>query len=130
MNIEHPSASRPLVWSLSLSLLCLMGLPACRLVERGTSQVQISESTLVAQAPAPADPEEAVQPEVELRVLASTSFIADIAQNVAGERLQVDSLIPIGVDPHGFEPAPSDLRRVADSQVLIVNGGGFEEFLG
>jgi ABC-type Zn uptake system ZnuABC Zn-binding protein ZnuA len=37
--------------------------------------------------------------------------------------------MPIGVDPHGFEPTPTDVAKVADSNVLIVNGAGFEEFL-
>jgi len=62
-------------------------------------------------------------------VLAAETFLADIAQNVAGDRTQVASLIPIGVDPHGFQPTPADVRKVADSQVLIINGAGFEEFL-
>jgi ABC-type Zn uptake system ZnuABC Zn-binding protein ZnuA len=63
------------------------------------------------------------------RVLAVETFLADIAQNVAGDRLKVAALIPIGVDPHGFQPAPADVKKVADSQLLIVNGAGFEEFL-
>ena len=37
--------------------------------------------------------------------------------------------MPIGVDPHGFEPTPTDVAKIADSQVLIVNGAGFEAFL-
>ncbi len=64
-----------------------------------------------------------------LKVLATTTFLADIAQNVAGKRLQVDSLLPPGVDPHGFEPTPSDVRRIADADVLIIHGQGLEEFL-
>ena len=64
-----------------------------------------------------------------LRVLASASFLADIAQNVAGERLKVESLIPSGLDPHAFEPTPRDVARIADSQVLVVNGAGFEAWL-
>jgi len=35
-------------------------------------------------------------------VLAAETFLADIAQNVAGDRLRVESLIPPGVDPHEF----------------------------
>jgi ABC-type Zn uptake system ZnuABC Zn-binding protein ZnuA len=62
-------------------------------------------------------------------VLATTSYLADMAQHVAGDRLKIESLIPVGVDPHGFQPAPGDLRRVADSTLLIINGAGFEEFL-
>ena len=64
-----------------------------------------------------------------LKVLATTTFLADIAQNVAGDRLQVASLLPVGVDPHGFEPTPSDIRQIADSDVLIVHGQGLESFL-
>lgn len=64
-----------------------------------------------------------------LKVLAAETFLADIAQNIAGDRLKVAALIPLGVDPHGFQPAPADVKKVADSQVLIVNGAGFEEFL-
>ena len=64
-----------------------------------------------------------------LSVLAAESFIADMAQNVAGDRLNVETLMPLGLDPHAFEPTPQDVGRIADSQVLIVNGGGFEEWL-
>ncbi len=64
-----------------------------------------------------------------IRVLAAESFIADMAQNVAGDRLQVETLMPLGLDPHAFEPTPQDVARIADSQVLIVNGAGFEEWL-
>jgi ABC-type Zn uptake system ZnuABC Zn-binding protein ZnuA len=65
----------------------------------------------------------------DVQVLAAATFLADIAQNVAGERLRVEALIPDGVDPHGFEPTPQDVRRVSESDVLIVNGAGFEAFL-
>jgi ABC-type Zn uptake system ZnuABC Zn-binding protein ZnuA len=61
-----------------------------------------------------------------LDVVASTSFLADIAQNVAGDRFQVQSLVPRGADPHGFEPAPSDLKGVAGADLVIVNGAGLE----
>lgn len=63
------------------------------------------------------------------RVLATETFLADVAQNVADNRFKIEALLPIGVDPHSFEPTPNDVRKVADSQVLIVNGAGFEEFL-
>ncbi len=63
------------------------------------------------------------------RVLAVETFLADIAQNVAGDRLRVETLIPTGVDPHSFEPVPSDVRKVADCDVLIANGAGLEHFL-
>jgi ABC-type Zn uptake system ZnuABC Zn-binding protein ZnuA len=62
-------------------------------------------------------------------VLASTSFLADIAQNVAGDRLVVDTLLPLGVDPHTFQPRPADAAKVAASTVLILNGAEYEHFI-
>jgi len=62
-------------------------------------------------------------------VLASTTFLADIAQNVAGERLQVESLLPFGADAHSYQPIPQDVAKVADSALLIVNGAEYEHFL-
>ena len=60
------------------------------------------------------------------KVLAVETFLAEIAQNVAGERVRVESLIPLGLDPHAFEPTPQDVRKIAESNVLILNGAGFE----
>ena len=63
------------------------------------------------------------------KVLAVETFLADIAQNVAGDRVHVDSLMPAGLDPHAYEPTPKDLAKIADSQVLILNGAGLERRL-
>ena len=80
-------------------------------------------------AAAPENGSQAEAGSASLRVLAANSFLADIAQNVAGDRVTVDSLIPIGLDPHAFEPTPQDVAKIADSQVLIINGAGFEEWI-
>ncbi|MHB1357388.1 MAG: metal ABC transporter substrate-binding protein [Anaerolineae bacterium] len=61
------------------------------------------------------------------RVLAAETFLADIAQNVAGNRLKVESLIPLGVDPHAFEPTPRDVVKIAESDLMIINGAGIED---
>ena len=61
-----------------------------------------------------------------LKVVATTSFLRDIAQNVAADRFTVGELVPIGVDPHEWQPAPSDLVTVSKSDLVIVNGGGLE----
>lgn len=62
-------------------------------------------------------------------LLASVSFLADIAQHVAGDQFTVESLVPLGVDPHSYTPTPQDAARLEDSQVLIINGGEYESFL-
>jgi ABC-type Zn uptake system ZnuABC Zn-binding protein ZnuA len=64
-----------------------------------------------------------------LRVLASTTFLADITQNIAGERAQVESLLPIGADPHSYQAAPADVAKISESDLLILNGLGYENFI-
>jgi ABC-type Zn uptake system ZnuABC Zn-binding protein ZnuA len=64
-----------------------------------------------------------------LNVLASTSFLADIAQNVAGERAQIASLLPLGADPHTYEATPADVVKISESNLLILNGLEYEHFI-
>jgi ABC-type Zn uptake system ZnuABC Zn-binding protein ZnuA len=64
-----------------------------------------------------------------IHVLAVESFLADIAQNVAGDAFVVDTLIPVGVDPHGFEITPQDLVKIQKADILIINGCGFESWI-
>ncbi len=80
-------------------------------------------------APTAAPPAPPTGTPISVKVLAIEGFLADIAQNVAGERVQVETLMPLGVDLHSYEPTPQDVKRVADSNVLIVNGAGAEVFL-
>jgi ABC-type Zn uptake system ZnuABC Zn-binding protein ZnuA len=63
------------------------------------------------------------------KVLAVESFLADITKNVVGSRLEVETLMPIGLDPHSFEPSPGDVAKIAESDILIINGSGFEAWL-
>ena len=62
-------------------------------------------------------------------ILTSTSFLADITRNIAGDRATVDSLLPVGTDPHSYQPTPQDITRIEHSKLLIVNGADYEHFL-
>lgn len=64
-----------------------------------------------------------------LKIIAVETYLADIASQVAGDRLPVESLSPLGLDPHTLEITPRDAARLADADVLIVNGGGLETWL-
>src|SRR5512134_3351024 len=68
-------------------------------------------------------------PPAEVLVLASTTILADITRNVAGDRREVVSLLPAGADPHDFQASPSDVRKVSASTLLVVNGLDYERFL-
>jgi ABC-type Zn uptake system ZnuABC Zn-binding protein ZnuA len=62
-------------------------------------------------------------------ILTSTTFLADITRNVAGDRVEVDSLLPVGTDPHSYQPTPQDVAKITQSKLLIINGADYEHFL-
>ncbi len=64
-----------------------------------------------------------------LKALTSTTFLADITRNIAGDRISVDSLLPVGADPHAYQAAPSDVAKIAESDLLILNGLEYEHFI-
>jgi ABC-type Zn uptake system ZnuABC Zn-binding protein ZnuA len=59
-------------------------------------------------------------------VIAETTYLADIVSNVAGDLVEVESLLPLGADPHAFDPTPRDAATVAKAAALVINSPGFE----
>lgn len=64
-----------------------------------------------------------------LRVVASFSILADLVHQVGGPAVQVTPLVPVGGDPHTFEPRPSDLVQLKAASVMVENGLGLEGWL-
>jgi ABC-type Zn uptake system ZnuABC Zn-binding protein ZnuA len=62
-------------------------------------------------------------------ILTSTPLLADVTRAVAGERVQVESLLGFGVDPHSYQPTPQDAARISESRLIIINGAEYEHFL-
>jgi len=48
--------------------------------------------------------------------------------NVAGDKMKVDILLPPGVSVHDFNCKPSDIKKIADADLLLVNGAGLDDF--
>ncbi len=64
-----------------------------------------------------------------LRVIATTTIVANVVRQVGGELVQVETLLPVGADPHAFDPAPRDLANIAGAHLIFANGAGLEAFL-
>lgn len=64
-----------------------------------------------------------------LRIVATTTIVGDIVRQVAGNLMQVETLLPVGTDPHAFEPRPQDVAAITDADLIFANGAGLEEFL-
>lgn len=70
-----------------------------------------------------------VAQEDRLQIVASYSILGDVVANVAGEAADVNTVMPLGADPHSFTPVHSDLTTLADADVVFVVGALFEEGL-
>jgi ABC-type Zn uptake system ZnuABC Zn-binding protein ZnuA len=64
-----------------------------------------------------------------LKVVATTSIVADVVDHIGGDRIDLTRLMPPGADPHSFEPTPQDVAAVSDAHIVFANGAGLEEFL-
>lgn len=65
-----------------------------------------------------------------LPVVASTNVYGSIVQAVGGDRVSVDALIDDpAADPHSYESTPADAAAVAKARLVVVNGGGYDDFL-
>jgi len=64
------------------------------------------------------------------RVVATTSVFADLARLALGDTVQIDSIVPAGIDVHTFEPAPSDAAKIAAADLILMNGLGLDDWAG
>ena len=61
------------------------------------------------------------------RVVVSILPLANIVYNVGGDRIDLDAIMPPGADPHTFEPRPSDAVKLAQADLIFVNGMHLDE---
>lgn len=65
----------------------------------------------------------------KLKVVATFSVIGDLVQNVAGDSVELTTLVGPDNDVHSFEPAPSDAVALAKADAILENGAGLETWL-
>ena len=63
-------------------------------------------------------------------VLTTFTVLADVAQNVAGDKLQVESITKAGAEIHGYEPTPGDIRKASKADLILDNGLNLEAWFG
>ena len=65
----------------------------------------------------------------KIKIVTSVNFYAEVAKSIAGDKAEVSSIISSSsVDPHDFEPTAQDAKKVSDSTVAILNGGGYDSW--
>ena len=63
-----------------------------------------------------------------LEALASFYPLYEFSQKVAKDKIHVDLLVPIGIEPHDWEPTIKDVQKIQQSDFVIINGIGFENW--
>jgi manganese transport system substrate-binding protein len=63
-------------------------------------------------------------------VLTTFTVLEDIAQNIAGDRLRVDSITKAGAEIHGYEPTPRDIAKASEADLILDNGLNLEAWFG
>ena len=65
----------------------------------------------------------------KLQVISSFNPLHEFSQNVGGEKVDVFLLVPAGVEPHDWEPTIKDVQRMQRSDLIVINGIGFENWV-
>jgi zinc/manganese transport system substrate-binding protein len=65
----------------------------------------------------------------KIKAVASFSILGDMVREVGGDRVEVTTLVGPDGDAHVYEPTPADARNLVASNVLFVNGLGFEGWM-
>jgi len=67
--------------------------------------------------------------DIKLQVITSANFLYEFSQNIGNEMIDVTLLVPMGVDPHDWEPTIKDTERIHRSDLIITNGIGYEHWI-
>lgn len=62
-------------------------------------------------------------------IVVTNSVLASIVQEVVGESIDVETVIPDGKDPHEYQPSAGDIAKIANAKVVVANGFGYEPTL-
>jgi len=65
----------------------------------------------------------------KLQVISSFNPLYEFSQNVGQEKVDVTLLVPIGVEPHDWEPTIKDVQKMQNTDLIIINGIGFENWV-
>jgi zinc transport system substrate-binding protein len=67
--------------------------------------------------------------ESRIKVVASFYPVYEFVKEIGGNKVDVTSLIPIGVEPHDFEPTIQQIQNAETANLVVYNGAGLEKWI-
>ena len=65
----------------------------------------------------------------KLQLVTSASFLHEFSQNIGKEKINSTLLVPMGINPHDWEPTIRDTEKLEKSDMIIINGLGYETWV-
>ena len=121
----YRSLSERAVKAISMLLLAVAlagALMSCQGDDDATAASAVEEPTATGAA---ATEETSMTP--KLSVVATSNIAADWARNVGGDRVEVTGLLPIGTDPHSYQPGARDVADIAAADLVLTIGLSLED---
>ena len=121
--VKNPTVN-PFLGMVIVGVALMLSIAACS----SDSEPEPTQTTQSQTSPAapPAGPPAAPADKPPIEVVTTSNIVADWAKNVGGDGVEVFSLLPVGSDPHTFQPGARDVARIADADVVLSIGLGME----
>ncbi|WP_138204976.1 metal ABC transporter substrate-binding protein [Haloimpatiens lingqiaonensis] len=67
----------------------------------------------------------------ENKISVYTSFYAmyDLTKKIGGDKVNITNIVPAGIEPHDWEPKPSNIAELEEADVIVYNGAGMEGWI-
>jgi manganese transport system substrate-binding protein len=108
--------------SLGISILLLFSLNGCSSNEPTTSESIDSNTTELG------SDKKNREGQNKKKVITTFTILADMARNVAGDKLEIKSITRIGAEIHGYEPTPKDIIEAEGTDLILYNGMNLERW--
>ena len=65
----------------------------------------------------------------KLQVISSFYPLHEFSQKIGGDKVDVTLIVPVGIEPHDWEPTVKDIQKIQQSDLIVINGVGFENWV-